>query len=200
MQDEYEETQFQRAKLGEKTAFDRLQKILEIPVQRFLRRLIGNHPEEEDIMRDAFLALYLNLDRIPNVDMLRPFLFRVLRNLSYSELRRQGRFKTISLNSGKTSENEELFDLPEKLPSPDEQVQWIMLYGQIQKAIDSLPEVQRETIILYFDEQMTYEQIASALATDMGTVKSRIHYARKNLLRNLPKDTAGALGINKENK
>jgi DNA-directed RNA polymerase specialized sigma24 family protein len=53
-------------------------------------------------------------------------------------------------------------------------------------------------MILYCEEDLSYEQIAEAMATDIGTVKSRIHYARKNLVKLLRPEILEALGIKKE--
>lgn len=69
----------------------------------------------------------------------------------------------------------------------------------MQKAIDRLPEIQRQAIILYCEEDLTYAQIAEAMGTDIGTVKSRIFYGRKNLRKLLKPEILEALGIEKEN-
>lgn len=200
MTDGCEQRLFEKARDGNRAAFDLLQQRLQAPVRRFLRRLIGQHTAEEDILRDAFLALYMNLERIPSVESLRPFLFRVLRNLCYSELRRQGRFATISLDTGGKAGDPVLGDLPEHRPSPHDQVQWHLLYGEVQKAMERLPELRRQTLLLYFEEDLTYQQVAEAMATDIGTVKSRLHNARKSLLRLLPPDLRDALGVSQREK
>jgi RNA polymerase sigma-70 factor (ECF subfamily) len=194
----HEQTLFDEARAGNRAAFDRLQQRLQAPMRRFLWRLIGRSAEEEDILRDAFLALYMNLERLRSAESLRPFLFRVLRNLSYSELRRQGRFATVSLDTGGKAGGPAFPEIPDPRLSPHEQAQWLLLYGEVQKAMERLPELQRQTLILYFEEDLTYQQIAETMATDIGTVKSRIHYARQNLVRHLRPDVAEALGIHKE--
>jgi len=198
--DHDEQTLFAMARAGEIGAFDCLQKQLYTPMRRFLRRLIGQNTAEEDILRDAFLALYMNLERISSIENLRPFLFRVVRNLSYYELRRQGRFATISLDTGGKADDPVVRDLPEHRPSPYEQVQWQLLYGEVQKALRRLPEIQRQTLLLYLEEDLTYQQMAEVMETDIGTIKSRIHYARQNLVRHLKPGIAEALGVRKEKK
>ena len=200
MTDDCERKLFEKARAGDRAAFDRLRELLATPVRRFVRRLIGSSDAEDDVLQDAFLALYMNLQRIPSVESLRPFLFRVIRNLCYSELRRQGRFATTSLDTGGEAGSPALRDLPEHRPSPHDQVQWLLLCGEVQKAMERLPEMQRQALILYVHEDLTYQQIAEAMATDIGTVKSRIHYARQNLRRQLTADIAEALGIHKENR
>lgn len=200
MKDGDEQTLFEEARRGNQAAFDRLQKRLQAPMRRFLWRLLGPNPAEEDILREAFLALYMNLERLASAESLRPFLYRVLRNLSYSELHRQGRFATVSLDMDSEAGGSVLRNVPEQGPSPHEQVQWLLLYGEVEKALARLPELQRQTLLLYFEEDLTYQQIAEAMATDIGTVKSRIHYARQNLVRHLRPGVAEALGITKEKK
>jgi RNA polymerase sigma-70 factor (ECF subfamily) len=200
VRDDCERKLFEKARAGEHAAFDRLRALLESTVRRFVRRLIGSSEGEGDILQDAFLALYLNLERIPSVESLRPFLFRVVRNRCYSELRRQGRFATLSLETGGIAGEPALQELPEQRPSPHDQVLWLLLVGELQKAMERLPELQRQTLILYVEEELTYQQIAEAMVTDVGTVKSRLHYARQNLRRQLPRDIAEALGIQKENR
>lgn len=113
MTDDCEPRLFEKARAGEHAAFDRLRALLEPTVRRFVRRLIGASDAEGDVSQDAFLALYMNLERIPSVESLRPFLFRVVRNRCYSELRRQGRFATTSLNTGGSAGEPARQELPE---------------------------------------------------------------------------------------
>ena len=90
MSDSGEHELFEQAKAGNRTAFDRLQETLNPSVRRFVRRLVGISEAEDDIVQDAFLALYMNLERLESIEHLRPFLFRVVRNRCYDTLRRQG--------------------------------------------------------------------------------------------------------------
>lgn len=185
------------ARTGERAAFDRLRGVLEAPVRRFVHRLIGPSAALEDIVQDAFVALYMNLERIDPIENLRPFLFRIVRNRCYDELRRNGRFQVLSLDrdGGEAGALSPL--LIDQRPGPDEVTQRTLLYAQIQQAMERLPEVQRQALILFGEEEMSYAEIAVAMATDVGTVKSRIHYARKALARLLPPETREALGIEK---
>jgi RNA polymerase sigma-70 factor, ECF subfamily len=57
---------------------------------------------------------------------------------------------------------------------------------ELKRAIDCLPELQRDTIILYAEENLSLAEIAEVMNTELGTVKSRLHYARKLLRQMLP--------------
>ena len=190
---------FEQAKASNRTAFDRLQETLEASVRRFVRRLVGISETEDDIVQDAFLALYMNLERLESSEHLRPFLFRVVRNRCYDTLRRRGRFQFVPLETTSEDSTVNPSFLTDRRKQPDEQLHWKLLYSEVQKAIDRLPEIQRQAIILYCEENLTYAQIAEAMATDIGTVKSRIFYGRKNLRNLLKPEILEALGIEKEN-
>ena len=190
---------FEQAKASNRTAFDRLQETLEAPVRRFVRRLVGISETEDDIVQDAFLALYMNLERLESSEHLRPFLFRVVRNRCYDTLRRRGRFQFVPWEAVSEDSAVNPSFLTDRRKQPDEQLHWKLLYSEVQKAIDHLPEIQRQAIILHCEENLTYAQIAEAMATDIGTVKSRIFYGRRNLRNLLKPEILEALGIEKEN-
>ena len=192
----------EQARAGDKKAFDALQKHLDAPVRRFIRRLIGLSEAEDDIARDVFLALYLNLEKLDGVGKLRPFVFRVARNVCYDELRRLGRFRFVSLDGKGDGENgpgaAPLDFLADGRPPPHAVAEWSLLWTEVQKAMDRLPELQRQTLILYCEEDLTYSQIAEVMATDIGTVKSRLHHARKVLVRKLSPEILAALNVTQE--
>jgi RNA polymerase sigma-70 factor (ECF subfamily) len=186
---------FQQARGGDRTAFDGLRGALEPRLRRFIVRLIGPSPDEEDILQDAFLALYLNLGRIEPAENLLPFLFRVVRNRCYDELRRKGRFQWVSLDLPPDLGGAAIRDLRDRSPPPDAVVQWLLVRSEVQRALDRLPELQRQAMILLCEEELSYAQIATAMGTDLGTVKSRIHYARQSLRRKLRPEILESLGI-----
>ncbi len=198
MSDQAEPELFLRARAGDRAAFDRLQARMEAPVRRFIFRLIGRSDAEDDIVRNVLLALYQNLERIEPAEHLRPFLFRVARNLCCNELRRQGRFQTVSLDAGCDDAESPSAFLEDRRPAPEDVVHWSLLYGEVQKAMERLPELHRQALILYCEEDLSYAQIAEAMATDIGTIKSRIHYARTKLVKLLMPEIRRALGLCKE--
>jgi RNA polymerase sigma factor (sigma-70 family) len=75
---------------GDYDAFEQLYTQLQGPIRRFVRRLIGNAETVDDIVQLTFISLHRNLHRINPVENLRPYLFRIARNHSWDELRKQG--------------------------------------------------------------------------------------------------------------
>ena len=87
-----------QAQVGDMDAFADLQMRLDSAIRRFVWRLIGTSPEEDDIVQDSMIALYLNLDRIQPADKLRAYLFRIVRNRCYDLLRKRRRYEQLSLD------------------------------------------------------------------------------------------------------
>jgi RNA polymerase sigma-70 factor (ECF subfamily) len=181
------------AQQGDNDAFAQLQRRLEPSVRRFVWRLIGTHDAIDDIVQDAFISLYKNLKRIEPVDKLRPYLFRIVRNRSYDELRRQGRFEHVSLDDEPVENWASLYTPPESGAKPEDLTHWMLVYAEVQAAMDRLPELQRQTLILFSEENLSYNEIAEAMNTSIGTVKSRLYYAKKTLRQFLSVETVSML-------
>jgi RNA polymerase sigma-70 factor (ECF subfamily) len=175
-----------------------MQVILLKPVTRFVARLIGPDETEKDVVRESFIALYMNLERMDRPEALLPFLYRVARNRSYDALRKKGRFDTVSLDGEQGVGGVWADRIFAPGPTPADSVERVFLWSEVRRAIDRLPELQRQTLILYAEEDLSYPQIAEAMATDVGTIRSRLYHARRNLMRYLPPDTLRALGLAKE--
>jgi RNA polymerase sigma-70 factor, ECF subfamily len=169
----------QQAKTGDQEAFAALHAALEPPVYRYVRRLIGDGQECEDVLQETFLSLYQNMERIVPLENVRPYVFRIARNRCYDVLRRHK--DALSLDDELT-EHKVSFDLKGSHESPpDEVAHWLLLKLEVDAAIDQLPQVQRETLLLYCEEGMSYAEIAEITGVNIGTVKSRLFHAKKNL-------------------
>ncbi len=181
-----------RARAGDMDAFAALTALLETPSRAFTRRLIGQ--VDEDIVQEALFALYMNLEKLDPPSKLRPFLFRVIRNRCYDRLRAQGRYQIISLDEDSaTGSDTREAQIASDEPQPDEQVDWLLIYAEVQQAMQQLPELQRQTLILYSEAGLSYDEIAEAMNVSAGTVKSRLFYAKRTLIRLLAPETVRAL-------
>jgi RNA polymerase sigma-70 factor, ECF subfamily len=166
------------AQNGDPEAFDRLQQRFEGQIRAFVRRLIGDG-EVEDIVQDVFLALYKNLGKIDPPEKLRPFLYRVARNRAYDELRQWGRYDETGLDDDPVMEWVSF--QADTSQRPEELAHWLLLHLEVEQAMLRLPEVQRQALILYADQGLSYSEIAEVMDSSIGTVKSRIYYAKKGL-------------------
>ncbi|MBK9169018.1 MAG: RNA polymerase sigma factor [Bryobacterales bacterium] len=140
-------------------------------VYRFAWRMTGSGPAAEDIAQETFLALLLNPDRFdPDRAPLRAFLLAVARNLARKQWRGERRWSPL--------EEETYVALPLD-PSSGETSRLVA------EAVQSLPPLQREVLVLAEYEDMPLDEIAHAVDAELGTVKARLHRARQNLRRML---------------
>lgn len=193
MQNQHEIDLLRKAQAGDMEAFGELQTCLDSSVRRFVWRLIGTTDEEDDIVQDSLIALYLNLDRIEPAENLRPYLFRIVRNRCYDLLRKKRRYEQLSLDEEPVESWVSLNESTASAGSPEEVTHWLMLHLEVQQATQRLPELQRQTLFLYSEENLSYQEIAEAMNTTIGTVKSRLFYAKKTLRQLVSPETLALL-------
>ncbi|QPC83879.1 RNA polymerase sigma factor [Phototrophicus methaneseepsis] len=192
MTDDLEQDLLREAQGGDMTAYEDLQLLLEPEIRRYVRRMVNNPYVEDDIMQDVFIRFYMNMHNIDPVSSLRPYIFRIARNRCYDEFRRYGRTDEMSLDD-EPIQMRVSFTEAHRVPKPDDITHWMLLQLEVREAIDNLPETQREALILYSEEQMSYAEIAEIMDCSIGTVKSRLYYAKKNLRGLLRPETVDVL-------
>jgi RNA polymerase sigma-70 factor (ECF subfamily) len=154
---------------------------MENPLRRFVRRLIGNSDAEDDIVQDVFVSLYRKLALVDSERGLKPYLYRMARNRSYDELRKQGRYQVYSLDAEPTETYASFETVPDGGEEPEEVAHWLMIQLEVREAMERLPENQRQALILFAEEGLSYAEIAEIMKTSIGTIKSRLFHAKKNL-------------------
>ena len=117
----------------------------------------------------------------------------MVRNRCYDELRSQGRFQKLSLDDEPVELWVSFTATHDHVPESEEVAHWVLLNFEVREAMDRLPELQRQTLILYSEEEMSYAEIAEAMNSSIGTVKSRLFYAKKTLRHLLRPETVAAL-------
>jgi RNA polymerase sigma-70 factor (ECF subfamily) len=132
----------------------------------------------EDITQDCFLKLHQYAHRIDTTLPLQPWLYRVTVNLSYTWIsRRQKRRVSI----------EALVDQLMSPPgsAPDHLAEQGETIRRVRQAVGELPFNQRVVVVLHYLSGLNLDEIADILDCPVGTVKSRLYYARENLRRRL---------------
>lgn len=128
----------------------------------------------EDILQDCFLKVHHNAARLDVNRPLAPWLYRVTVNLSYTWLAR-GKNRRASLDN--------VIDrlISPMKHAPDQLTEQTELRQNVRKAIEELHIDQRVVIVLYYLNGLSLQDIAEILDLPVGTVKSRLYYARENL-------------------
>jgi RNA polymerase sigma-70 factor (ECF subfamily) len=159
-----------RASRGDEAAFLLLYERHRDAVFRFAYRLLGSTGLAEDITQDCFLSLLrqpLKFDS--SRASLRTYLLAAARNLSSKHFRHAG--------------SELLVEEP-RLPVGAEPLRQLLdeeLSSEVQRAVESLPPLQREALVLFEFEELSLAEIAEIVGADTGAVKARLHRARQRL-------------------
>jgi len=180
-----EQSLLKLAQSGDQDAYETLQLMLEPDVRRFVRRLLNNNPMlEDDVMQDVFLKFYLNLEKINPEQGVRPYIFRIARNRCYDEFRKYNKYQELSLDDEPVQVRVSYTQAHHE-PKPDDITHWLLLQLEVRDAIDQLAPNQRDALILFSEEQLSYAEIAEVMEVSIGTVKSRLYHAKRNLRAHL---------------
>jgi RNA polymerase sigma-70 factor (ECF subfamily) len=167
-----------RAKNGERNAFSELVCLHAQGVRNVIYRMCGDAQIAEDAAQEAFIQAWLHLASYRPQTAFRNWLYRIALNAATDMLRKEKRILPNAL------EDLHLQDPqlgPEAVFSQEERT------TLVQKAVLSLPEASRAVLVLKEYEGMSYHEIADALEIPVGTVMSRLNYARKVLKNKLEK-------------
>ena len=140
-------------------------------------RLVNNPDTAADVSQDAFLSAYRHLDQFRGGSF-RSWLLRIVTNASYDALRVRRRHDNASLDVLMESS---AFDVPDLGELPEELTLRGELFDAIQLGLGQLPVDQRAVVVLCDVHGLSYDEAATVLTTNVGTVKSRLSRGRGRL-------------------
>ena len=127
-----------------------------------------------DLYQETLYKALANQEKYHTGTNIKAWLFTIMRNIFINNYRRKSKQKTIFDNTGTD------FLLNSNQVTVSNSAESSIRLKEIQKAISDLPEIFKTPFLLYF-EGYKYNEIADALHEPLGTIKSRIHFARKLL-------------------
>jgi RNA polymerase sigma-70 factor (ECF subfamily) len=134
-----------------------------------------------DLTQEALLRMARGIVNLKNPKTFKSWLNHIVTNLFYDELRKRHRHpETISIDSG-SDESKYFTQIPDTRSKPMEKFMSSEMDKIIKNEISSLPDHFRIAIVLRELQGLSYEEIANATNTSIGTVKSRIARAREKL-------------------
>ncbi len=172
-----------RARNGDRGAY-------QILVERYQRRILSvvvgmvrNPDDGQEIVQETFIRAYRSLANFKGDSSFYTWLYRIAVNLSIDFQRKAGKRTLVEFDEGNASQQD-----PGAIGAggygsedPFKRVRDRELVGKIFEAIEGLTPDHRAVILLREVEGLSYEEISQVLDCSMGTVMSRLHYARKKL-------------------
>lgn len=171
-----------RIQEGDLDAFETLYHKYKNELYRTAVAITRERGAAEELLQDCFLRAYDHMDGVDGCSSLRPWLHRIIVNLSYNWAAKK-RLRLISL--------EDVFDRLLVVPrtSPERAFEREELLRVVDEAVSSLSMPQRAVVVLFYLQGFSLAEIAYVLDCPVGTVKSRLHNARKALRQRLISDS-----------
>src|SRR6201993_2106018 len=174
------------AKSGDVGAFEELVKRYDRNVFRIAQHITQNREDAEDVVQDAFLKAYSNLEQFQGQSKFYTWLVRIAVNEALMKLRRRRPERTVSLDEDiKTDEDSLPREVADWSPNPEQQYTQSELREILSKTIQGLPPSFRTVFVLRDVEGLSTEETAAALELSVPAVKSRLLRARLQLRERL---------------
>ena len=165
-----------RAQEGDRNAFSELVRIHSRGVLNVIYRMCGDMQVAEDAAQETFIQAWMKLKSYRPQSSLRNWLYRIAVNSAIDMLRRDKRILS--------GEIEDL-NLRDSEPGPEAKVASAERTELVQGAVLTLPDASRAVLVLREFEGLSYQEISESLEIPIGTVMSRLNYARKLLREEL---------------
>lgn len=160
-----------RCQAGDENAFTELYTTFGDRSRRYLRGLLGDN-DADDVHQEVWLSVYRRVGELADPGGFRTWLFATTRNRAIDYLRKRKRDAQL-LETGGAAEFATANDEPASLDEWDPS--WV------RETLAQLPTVQREAVMLRYWDDLSYAEIAVIVGCSIGTVRSRLHNAKRAL-------------------
>lgn len=164
----------ERVKGGDKDAYGLI-------VKRYMRRAyftalgwVGEPEDARDVSQQAFINAYRYIKSFEDGRPFYPWFYRILLNECKKFLARRKRSPEVPLEWARSASADEV-DLARRA----------QIKAAVSRAVSGLPDPQREVITLRYFQELSYQEIAEAVGCPLGTVMSRLYYAKRRLRKEL---------------
>jgi RNA polymerase sigma-70 factor (ECF subfamily) len=168
----YERVLVIRCQAGDDAALAELVERYQPRLRYYLRKMLTGSPAAEDAAQDVWYDVVRALPRLANPGAFRAWLYRIARDRAWRVLRRRppphSQIDEIEVAANGAADEFDAEDV-----------------ARVHAALDELVPEHREVVVLRFIEDMSYEEIARVAGCPLGTVRSRLHHAKRALRRAL---------------
>jgi RNA polymerase sigma-70 factor (ECF subfamily) len=168
-----------RCQSGEAGAFEDLIAAMERPLLYYAASLTGDPDSGLDVLQEAWIKAFRGIGKLKDPGALRSWLYSIVHGIAVDRIRRN-----VSRERAEAAELEDFQECAE--PSFDEEDA-----AAIHQALSELDVKHREVLVLHFLEDLSLDEIVNVVGCSLGTVKSRMHYAKRAMKKNLSGGTYG---------
>jgi RNA polymerase sigma-70 factor, ECF subfamily len=183
---ETDESLLARLRTGERDVFGTLVRRYERELFGYLRRYLGDDDLADDVFQNTFVQVYLKIKQYEPGRPARPWLYAIATNQAIDALRRRNRRADQRADAAVTADEDgqprPLFELlPAPGDGPPDTADRAEQRELVRAAVDRLPDLLRQVVVLAYFQGLKYRDIADVLDIPVGTVKSRLHAALARL-------------------
>jgi RNA polymerase sigma-70 factor (ECF subfamily) len=164
---------------GEREALEELFRRYRLVAYRVAYRLLGQEADALDAVQDGFIKALTHLSGFQGKSSFKTWLLRVVSNAALDLGRKRGRREMLSLDAAPGEDANVSPAL--SYQDPTEGLERADLRQLLDEALATLPEAQRRTFVLHADGDLSYREVAEVMGISIGTVMSRLFYARQKL-------------------
>jgi RNA polymerase sigma-70 factor, ECF subfamily len=166
-----------RCRRGDRAALEELVRTWEGRLLYFIRRLVRDDADAWDVLQKTWVRVLAGIRSLDDPRSLAPWLYRIARNTAHTHARRA------------EWQHEPLDDQPDlgAVDPADEGIEFEDA-DRVHRGLLALSLPHREVLTLYFLQDLSVEEVATVLGVPPGTVKSRLHYARRALRKTIEGD------------
>jgi len=166
----YERVLVLRCQARDEDAFEEIVVRYTPRLRYYLRKMLGGVQAVEDVLQEVWLDAFRGITRLIEPGAFPAWIYRLARDRAFRELRRRRLYLPL----------EDFHSIDEAGDAGEFSAEDA---NRIHGALDTLMPEHREVLVLRFIEGMTYEEIAGIVGCHLGTVRSRLHYAKRALRR-----------------
>ena len=158
-------------------AFERLVERYSVKIFHLAYSMVGNETQAEDLAQEVLLRIWKGLPGYHGGASLSTWVYTITRNTCLTELKRRARHPTISMDEP------DFAVAADRVPALQSSDPESGLETDVRQMLGQLPDKYRQVITLFYLEQKSYEEVAALLGVPLGTVKTFLYRAKKELLK-----------------
>ncbi|QTD53102.1 sigma-70 family RNA polymerase sigma factor [Sulfidibacter corallicola] len=155
----------------------------------YIYRMINNYEAAMELCQEVFIKVYSSLDKYNPEYKFTTWIHRISSNATIDWMRKK-KLDTFSIDASGEDSPSLSQQLPAKGLSPLQNLEMSQLQGRIEAAIDELPFIYKQLIVLRHINELSYDEIAKTVDLPLGTVKNRIFRGREMLKSKLAEEMA----------